>query len=146
MKKILAIASICWLTFSSVQAQVVSIPDKSEKHFAQKYAGAQNADWTNNVVNYTCKFKYKGQDMRAYYHMDGTWDFTAAYMNESDLPAAVRESVSKSRMSDWQAKSAARIENHKGKTLYRVERKKGIEESYIFYDAKGKEVKSTLKL
>lgn len=146
MKKIIALVCICWLASASLQAQVISIPDKSEKHFAKKYAGAENADWTNNVVNYTCKFKYKGQDLRAYYHMDGTWDFTATYMEESNLPAAVRESVSKSRIADWNPKSAAKIDSHKGKSTYRVERKKGNEEVYIFYDAKGKEVKSTIKL
>ncbi len=134
------------LLLNPVQAQVVNIPNKSEKHFANKYPGANDANWTNNVVNYTCKFKWQGNEYKAYYHMDGTWDFTMMYMTEAGLPEAVKTSVKNSRISDWKPKSCAWIENRKGKKMYRVEREKGVEEMYIFFDKKGKEVKSTLKI
>jgi hypothetical protein len=134
------------LLLNPAQAQVVNIPNKSEKHFAQKYPGANDANWTNNVVNYTCKFKWQGNEYKAYYHMDGTWDFTMMYMTEAGLPEAVKTSVKNSRIGDWKPKSCAWIENRKGKKMYRVEREKGVEEMFIFYDKSGKEVKSTIKI
>ena len=140
------LAMLLIIGVNSLHAQVISVPNKSEKHLAKKYPGATNADWTNNVVSYTCKFKWQGNDYKAYYHMDGTWDFTMMYMTEAGLPDAVKKSVENSRIGDWKPKSCAWIENNKGKKMYRVEREKGIEEMYIFFDKNGKEVKSTLKI
>lgn len=131
---------------SSVNAQIISVPDKSKEHFSKKYKGATGVDWRNNVTSYTANFKVKGRDYRAYYHMDGTWDYTVAYLKESDLPGAVNSALKKSRIADWEPKSAAYVENNKGEKLYRVERKKGAQELYLFYDKTGKEVKSSIKI
>lgn len=128
------------------QAQVVSVPNKSEKHFAKKYPGATNINWSNNVVEYTCKFNFNSREYKAFYHMDGNWNYTIMYMEESELPEAVKTSLKNSRIADWKPKSCVAVENNKGKKTFRVEREKGIEEKFIFYDKNGKEVKSTAKL
>lgn len=130
----------------SLQAQVVNIPPKSKEHFTKKYPGATNSDWHNNVATYTCRFQWNGGEYKSYYNMDGTWDYTVQYLNESDLPKAVQDAVAKSRIASWEPKSAAFVENNKGLKTYRVERKKGIEKKFIFFDASGKEVKSTVKI
>ena len=148
MKKLLtslAVAASLFFTVS-LNAQVVNIPGKSKEHLTKKYPGATNADWQNNVANYTCRFQWNGGEYRSYYNMDGTWNYTEQYLNESDLPKAVQDAVAKSRIASWEPKSAAFVENSKGLKTYRVERKKGIEKKYIFFDASGKEVKSTVKI
>ena len=148
MKKIVALlAMTLGIIFSvSLQAQVVNIPGKAKDHFAKKYPGATNSDWHNNVANYTCRFQWNKGEFKAYYRMDGTWDYTVQYLKESELPQAVQDAVAKSRIASWEPKSAAYVENNKGQKTYRVERKKGIEGKFIFFDATGKEVKSTVKI
>jgi hypothetical protein len=148
MKKIIlaftCFLSLFWIT--SATAQVVDVPKKAKDHFFKKYPDAKNADWNNNVVNYAVKFQFNNHTNRAYYHMDGNWDYTETYLEESELPVAVKESLSKSRVSDWKKESFALVENNNGKKSYRIEVKKGIEKKTVFYDSNGKEVKSSASL
>lgn len=137
---------ILGLFVQNTQSQVINIPDKSKAHFAQKYPNAKKVDWSNNVTSYVAKFKVNNNTHKSYYHMDGTWDYSVMYMLESQLPAAVKESVAKSRIASWKPKSAAHVENNKGEHTYRVEREKGLEKKYIFFDQNGKEVKAMYKL
>jgi hypothetical protein len=145
MKKILfaitLLISSSWLI--SAEAQVVDVPGKAKDHFFKKYPDAKNADWNNNVVSYSVKFDLNNETCRAYYHMDGNWDYTEKYMEQSQLPATVKDSFSKCRYADWKVKSYSWIENNKGKQTYRVEVEKGIEQKAIFFDKNGKEVKSS---
>jgi Putative beta-lactamase-inhibitor-like, PepSY-like len=148
MKKILTaltiFISLFWIT--SANAQVVDVPKKAKDHFFKKYPDAKNADWNNNVVSYAVKFQLNNHTNRAYYHMDGRWDYTETYVEESELPAAVKESLSKSRFSDWKKEACALVESNKGKKTYRIEVQKGIEKKSVFYNSKGKEVKSSVSL
>lgn len=148
MKKILAILSVFFFLFwiMPAEAQVVDVPKKAKDHFFKKYPDAKNADWNNNVVSYAVKFQHNGHTNRAYYHMDGRWDYTESYIEESELPAAVKESFAKSRFSDWKKESFAQVENNKGKKTYRIEAQKGIEKKSVFYNNNGKEVKSSSSL
>ena len=131
---------------STIQAQVVDVPKRAKDHFFKKYPDAKNADWNNNVVSYAVKFELNNKTNRAYYHMDGRWDYTETYLEESQLPSAVKESFSKSRFADWKKEAFALVENNKGKKKYRIEVQKGIEKKSVFYNSKGKEVKSSISL
>ena len=144
MKKILVILSLFFYLFGipGLEAQVIDVPKKSKDHFFKKYPNAKDADWNNNVANYAVKFKLDNSTYRAYYHMDGTWDYTEKYIEESQLPAAVRESFSKSRYADWKVKSYNWIESNNGKKSYQIEVEKGIEKKSIYFDVNGKEVKA----
>lgn len=144
MKKIFSalVVFLSFFFFTTADAQVVDVPKKAKDHFFKKYPDAKNADWNNNVVSYAVKFQHNNQTSRAYYHMDGNWDYTETYLEESQLPAAVKESLSKSRVADWKKESFAIVENNKGKKTYRIEVQKGIEKKSIFFNSKGKEVKS----
>jgi len=148
MKKILVIFSlfICFTGYTSAEAQVIDVPKKAKEHFFKKYPDAKNADWNNNVVNYAVKFLLNGTTSRAYYNLDGTWDYTETYLEESQLPETVKDSFSKSRYSGWNKENFASVENNKGKTSYRIVIKKGIEKKTIFFDKDGKEVKSSRTL
>jgi len=143
MKKIVVLLSLFIYLFgiSSADAQVVDVPNKAKEHFFKKYPDAKNADWNNNVVSYAAKFKKGSNTYRAYYHMDGTWDYTEEYLDVSQLPAAVKESFSKSRYADWKVNSYNAIESNKGKNSYQIQVEKGIEKTAIYFDKNGKEVK-----
>jgi Putative beta-lactamase-inhibitor-like, PepSY-like len=148
MKKILFVFSllIFFTAFTSAEAQVINVPKKSKEHFFKKYPDAKNADWNNNVANYIVKFQLNGATSRAYYNLDGTWDYTETYLEESQVPEQVKDSFSKSRYAEWNKENYASVENNKGKTSYRIVIKKGIEKKTIFFDKNGKEVKSSRTL
>jgi hypothetical protein len=127
----------------NAEAQVINIPKATKEHFAKKYPDAKEVDWHNNVANYEVKFRNANGVHRAYYHMDGSWDFTETYIEKSQVPAAVNASLAKSRFSDWKMESTSLIDNNKGQKLYRLEMKKGVEKKFVFYDKTGKEIKTS---
>jgi hypothetical protein len=145
MKKNLIVLSLFsfLLSISTIQAQVINVPEKSKDHFFKKYPDAKNADWNNNVASYAVKFQLNNETCRAYYHMDGTWDYTEKYLEESQLPSVVKESFSKSRYADWKKHAFSWIEKNSGVKTYRIEVEKGIEKNSIYFDKNGKEVKAS---
>jgi hypothetical protein len=125
-------------------AQVFNVPNKSKDHFAKHYPAAKEVDWINDVAAYHVKFKQDNVQFKAWYHADGSWDFTENHLAVSEIPASVAESLSKSRFSDWEKESVAYIVNSKKQNLYRIELKKGIEKKFVFFDKKGKEIKTSV--
>lgn len=130
----------------ALQAQVINVPSKSQKDFNKRYPEAKNAVWSNNVANYTAKFDIGENNYRAFYTMNGKWDYTEQYSDISKFPEAVQTSYKNSRIADWTYESAAVVTNKKGEELYRVEAKKSIEKIYLFFDKNGKEIKSAPSL
>ena len=148
MKKILLVLSILIFLadIKSSQAQVINVPKKSKNHFFKKYPDAKNADWNNNVANYAVKFQLSDTTARAYYHINGNWNFTEYYLEESKIPETVKDSFKKSRFADLTIDSYAWVENRKGKKAYRIDLRTGVEKRAIFFDKDGKEVKSSWRL
>ena len=133
-------------SLTTASAQVINVPSKAEKHFNEKYSEAKNVDWSNNVTYYTVKFTINDEKYRARYHINGNWDFTEKESELTKFPAEVQNSFSKSRFADWKVNGAAMVENKEKQHLYRIGIEKGIEKKYIFFDEKGKEVKSTMTI
>jgi hypothetical protein len=148
MKRVIIFAAIFAFVLSSqcLLAQVVNVPNKSEKLLAEKYPEAKNVNWSNNVKNYTAKFTINDEKYKAYYNIDGSWDFTEMEMDYSKFPEEVVTSFKNSRFSDWKMLSTAYVENNKDEKMYRVEIKKGLEKKYIFFDSNGKEMKTNATL
>lgn len=135
-------ATIMLLANKISVAQVVNIPDKAKTHFAEKYPGATEVDWSNNVSNYTAKFRLDGKGYEAHYDIDGGWDNTEHQIQKADLPEAVSSSFAKSRYTDWKLNSIDFVEEPKHPALYRFNLKNGIKKTYLYMDATGKEVKA----
>ena len=134
------------LSTQFLNAQVVNIPDKAKNHFAKKYAGATEVEWTNNVVNYTARFELDSIKQAAHYSVDGEWTYTDYPIEYETVPEEVKKSVTKSRFSDWKIESSGFVENSKNEKLYRVEFKNGVNKRYVFFNENGKEVRSTATL
>lgn len=144
--KIILLLVVGSLLYGTAWTQVINVPNKSEKHFAEKYPDAKNVNWKNNVTDYSATFDLKDKRHKAHYHMDGVWDYTESFITEGEFPGAVTSSFKKSRFADWKLESTAMVENNKGEITYRYELKKGIERKYLFLDETGKEVKTTSSL
>ncbi len=130
----------------SLSAQVINVPEKSQKDFATRYPEAKSIVWKNNVSSYAAKFQQGDHSFSARYNIDGTWDYTEKAIDSTEFPEAVKTSIKNSRYSDWKHLSSAYVENKNEEKLYRIELKKGISRKYVFYDESGKEVKSSTTL
>ena len=133
---------LSFIAITGVSAQVINVPDKAQKHFEEKYAGAANVKWSNNVANYDANFKMDGVSFKAHYNIDGTWDYTEKFLKKDDAPQIVKDSYSKSSYRDNAVKSLAYVENNKGEKLYRYEVKTGVTRTYVFFDEEGKLIKT----
>lgn len=133
----------CLFVYGTLTAQVINVPNKSEKHFTEKYPNAKNVNWKNNVTDYSASFDLDNTKHKAHYHMDGVWDYTETFIPEESFPKEVKTSFKNSRYADWNMGSTALVENNKGEKMYRYEVKKGIEKKYIFFSKEGKELKTS---
>lgn len=129
-------------SLSGLSAQVINVPDNAQKHFQEKYVGATNIKWSNNVANYEAGFKMEGYDWKAHYNIDGTWDYTEKFLRQTDTPEKVKESFDKSKYRKDKIKSFAFVENSKGEKLYRYEVKTGVTRTYVFFDQEGTLIKT----
>ena len=134
--------AVCAMFFiSTISAQVINIPDKAKEDFAKKHPKATDTDWENKVTYYIVHYKEDGVGATAHYRLDGTWDFTEKKIEDSAIPAAVKESFEKSKYRDYEVKEKAWVENDNSQQLYRYEVKKGMDNKYVFFDKDGKLVK-----
>jgi hypothetical protein len=134
-------AAIMLLANNLCVAQVVVIPDKAKKSFSEKYPAATGIDWTNNVSNYTAKFKEHGKSYEAHFNVDGIWNNTETQVTNAEIPGEVKESFNKSRFKDWEITATDYVVDSKNNHYYRYNLKKGIEKKFLYFDKNGKEVK-----
>jgi len=149
MKKLIVkslLIALVFFTSYSITAQVVVVPEKTKEHFAKKYPKAEGLHWSNNVVYYIGKFTQAGKAYEAHYNMDGTYNFTSQYVDLAKIPKEAKESYSKSRFAEWKVLTVAIIYHGEDENLYRIEVKKGIEKKYVYFNAEGKEVKTSITL
>jgi hypothetical protein len=127
-------------------AQVVNIPEKSKADFESKYPDATDVEWTNALAKYTVKFTKDNESYKSHYYINGSWHYTEKFLDKDDLPKDVIASYEKSRIADWEYVGSAWVENKYNEKAFRIEAKRGIEKKLIYYDEKGKELKSAPSL
>lgn len=125
-------------------AQVVNIPETSKKDFEIRYPEANSIEWTNGLAKYTVRFTVDNATYKAHYYVNGSWHYTEKFMEREELPKPVIDSYEKSRIADWEFISGAYVENKFNEKGYRIEAKKGIEKKFIYFDEKGKELRSAM--
>lgn len=145
MKGLKSLLILSTIIFSCVNlhAQIINVPEKAKKNFWDKYPDAKRVDWKNNVTRYSAKFQLGEEWYKANYNVDGGWEYTEKSIKLEEFPEAVKTSVKNSRFAGWKIISTAFVENDKSEQLYRVEFKSGIERKFVFFDADGKEIKTT---
>ena len=125
-------------------AQVVNIPETSKKDFEIRYPEANSIEWTNGLAKYTVRFTLDNATYKAHYYVNGSWHYTEKFIEREELPKPVIESYEKSRIADWEFISGAYVENKFNEKGYRIEAKRGIEKKFIYFDEKGKELRSAM--
>lgn len=133
--------------FSSAFAQVRKIPSEVTNAFAEKFKGATDVEWKDNVTNFEAEFKLDSYEMSAYYNGKGEWQETDTKMPFADLPAAVKDGFGKSKYTDWKkGEHGYKIEKAKEGVLYRIYVNKGINKKYLYFDETGKLEKEALTI
>ena len=97
MKNIL-IASLALLIGNTVVAQKISakdVPAEVASTFKNKYSTAEKATWEMEYDNYQVEFTFLKTQMTALFDATGKWLETDYYMNSSELPKEIKDSLSK---------------------------------------------------
>ena len=130
----IALAVISNQTFS----QIRKIPSSATENLKQKYPNADKVEWKDGLSHFTAKFQLDGKDYEAHFDNDGNWKESLTKIDESDLPAAVRDGHAKSKYSDWSIDKVEKIESA-DKVQYRLQVKKGdLKKKVLYYTSEGK--------
>jgi hypothetical protein len=138
----IALAVISNQTFS----QIRKIPASATENLKQKYPNADKVEWKDGLSHFTAKFQLDGKDYEAHFDNDGNWKESLTKIDESDLPAAVRDGHAKSKYSDWSIDKVEKIESA-DKVQYRLQVKKGdLKKKVLYYTSEGKLTKDNITL
>src|SRR4029078_46437 len=138
----IALAVISNQTFS----QIRKIPSSATENLKQKYPNADKVEWKDGLSHFTAKFQLDGKDYEAHFDNDGNWKESLTKIDESDLPAAVRDGHAKSKYSDWSIDKVEKMESA-DKVQYRLQVKKGVlKKKVLYYTSEGKLTKDNITL
>ena len=120
-------------------AQIRKIPSSATETFKQKYPNAEKVEWKDQLTHFTAKFEENGRSYEAHFDNDGNWKESLAKLDDSDLPSAVKDGLSKSKYSDWTIDKIEKLEANDGKVQYRLQVKKGdLKKKILYFNPDGK--------
>ena len=127
-------------------SQIRKIPANATENLKQKYPNADKVEWKDGLSHFTAKFQLEGKDYEAHFDNDGNWKESLTKIDESDLPAAVRDGHAKSKYSDWNIDKVEKMESA-DKVQYRLQVKKGdLKKKVLYYTSEGKLTKDNITL
>lgn len=93
------------LTFTA-NAQFRKIPGIVTDSFKIKYPSAQNVSWSDKITVFQASFNLDKAEYTAKYNKQGEWQGSEKKITVDEVPAAVKDGLSKSKYVDWPTKSA----------------------------------------
>lgn len=147
MKKIM-LAFIALMMIGTVsQAQIREIPKVVEETFANQYQGASNIEFRDQLVRVDVHFELEGESMIASYSNKGVWKETQKAWDFDKLPDEVKDGFEKSKYADRQVKETVVLYLPGGSEQYRIlARKNDIEKKYLFFNTKGRLLRTSVTL
>jgi hypothetical protein len=102
-KLVLSLCFICGLFFiaSTAHAQFRQIPGTVTDSFKVKYPNAKSVSWKDNVTSFQATFTLDNEKYSAKYNKKGEWQQSEKKIKSDDIPAAVKDGLSKSKYADW---------------------------------------------
>jgi hypothetical protein len=120
-------------------SQIRKIPSSATETLKQKYPAADNVEWKDQLTHYSAKFQLEDKDYEVHFDNDGNLKESLVKLDESEIPAAVREGFDKSKYSDWTIDKVEKIESSDGKLQYRLQVKSGdIKKKILYFNPDGK--------
>lgn len=150
MKKIFGFTAI--LTFLLIYghatfAQLRKIPSEVTDAFSAKYPNAKAVEWKDKLTNFTASFDAEGAHYLSSFSNKGEWQSTEQDVEESTLPAVIKDSYSKTKYADWKISKVTKIELPQGGVQYRVEIASGdIKKRNLYFNPQGRLLKDKLTI
>ena len=129
-------------------AQIRKIPSEVTNAFAAKYPEAKDVEWKDNMSNFSARFmSANSTKCEASFNGKGKWQSTEEILQETALPAEVKDGFSKSKYSDREVTEVVKIQKNEGETRYRLlVKKNNVEKKYLYFNEGGKLVKESVTL
>ena len=148
MKKSLSLIVILLSVFYSVgHSQIREIPKIVEETFTSQYKGATNIDYKDQLVRVDVHFELEGEEMIATYSNKGLWRGTEKAWTFEKLPEEVKDGFQKSKYADREVEDTKVLYLPGGAEQYRILAKKnGVEKKYLYFNTKGRLLRTSLTL
>jgi hypothetical protein len=108
MKKFICLALISGSLFTAIRAdaQFMRIPGPVTDSFKVRYPSAQGVTWEDKISAFQASFNMDSSKYQARFDSKGKWIGAEKKINKEELPASVKDGLSKSKYADWQVGSA----------------------------------------
>jgi tRNA U38,U39,U40 pseudouridine synthase TruA len=148
MKKLVLIIVITIIAVSTSVAQKVSsdkVPASVMNAFKAKFPSATNVKWEmEKSKEYEAEFKLSGAEYSANFNQEGKWLETEIEIEESQLPMAVSQAISKD-FAGFKVDEAEKTETSDNKTFYEVDVTKNKEKYEVQISPSGEILKKKAK-
>jgi len=131
----------------STQAQIRKIPAAVTESFKSKYPHAANVEWKDKLTAFVANFDEGSAKFEAKFSTKGEWQQTDHATTEADLPAAVKDGLSKSKYADWKANEFYTRDLPGNKTQYRISvEKSDLQKKNLLFSSEGQLLKDSMTL
>lgn len=133
---------------NNLLAQVRSVPATVTEAFKAKYPEASNVEWKDKLSGFVAEFDQKGAHYAARFTNKAVWQYTEQVITESDLPAAVKDGLAKSKWADWgKTETVTKIEMPGGVVQYRLHVvKSDLQKKNLLFSSEGRLLKDNITL
>lgn len=130
---------IAVLLSNSIFAQFRKIPAEVTDAFYAKYPVAKKVSWKDKLSAFVASFETDGVLHEARFTSKGIWEQTETKLEEDNLPSNINDGFTKSKYSDWEIKSASKIDLPGDTVNYKVVvTKSTLEKANLVFNASGK--------
>jgi len=116
MKKIIIMLAIAISSFTAFAAEE-NVSSTVLNSFNKEFSGAKDVQWTTTADYYKANFVYNGQNVNAFYHLDGELLALTRNISSLELPFSLQTSLKKNYSKFW-ISDLFEISNNEGTSYY----------------------------
>lgn len=147
MKKMIVLAMMMTSLMTAGFSQIREVPKAVEETFTNQYRGAANIEYKDQLVRVDVHFDLEGEKMIASYTNKGVWKETQKEWAFDKLPEAVQDGFEKSKFADREVDETIVIYLPGGGEQYRLRaRKNDVEKKYLFFNPKGRLLRTSITI
>jgi len=129
------------------QAQIRKIPAVVTESFKTKYPNAANVEWKDKLTAFVASFDQGSTKFEARFNSKGEWQQSEHATTEADLPAPIKDGLSKSKYAEWKATDFYTRDLPGNKTQYRISvEKSDLQKKNLLFSSEGQLLKDSMTL
>lgn len=142
-----AVLAFLMILSNSAFAQIRKIPSEVTDAFSQKYPNAKEVEWKDKLTSFSAGFTLNDKHYLADFSNKGEWQSTEQDIEDSELPAPIKDGFNKSKYADWKINKSIKIELPSNAVQYRLEIGSGdIKRRNLTFNSDGRLVKDRLTI